>query len=265
MKITEVSASNIINNVEFDVFKHELKKNCAAYLRLLSVEGFFPSEGYSFSGENQDGAIYRATKMPIGNYGSRNIRQDRKPRDMNPVISDLYSYYAEQQVGVSGLRSRSIFCTGVAANADSYGDYLYYVFPVDGTRYFYSPGVVDVMDSHKFLHMQEQFHEYVWGNQEKIEQFGESHGVKVGIVDDQLDIGVSPIVEQYVFEGFYKQNTRAITILEVDSLEELPALLKSGVELMVYGVPNFYYLADNYLKSMDITFKEFTTGLGLNL
>lgn len=259
MKLTEVSTSQgLIGSAEFDLFKHELKKHCTAFLRLMTIAGFYPPDLQ----KSNAGALYRATKKPLsGEFGSQTIRQDRKPRDMITMFSDLYDYYAEQEVGIKNLRARSMFCTGHDYEAAKYGDYTYYVFPVDGSRYFYSPGSKDTLDLN-YANMQRQFYRFESAHSKEIAEFAAAHGVSENEYGT-IQIQNSPIMQKYVFSQLYQESPHMLDIKEVDSMMELPDLIKNGIELMVVA-PNYYYLQDEVIWPKQ-TYREFVLNLGLNL
>lgn len=73
----------------------------------------------------------------------KNVRQDRKPRDTHPWVSEWTDNAFEEIFGWKP-RSQALFCTGSRSQAEEYGQ-VYQIFPIGKFKYVWSPAVPDMI------------------------------------------------------------------------------------------------------------------------
>ena len=79
-------------------------------------------------------------------------RNDRRPRDSHLFFSELFEL-GLKELGMTALRSNSIFVTNKQMLANSFGEYTYIIFPIDGFEYTWTKHIDITLNNRlTFLH-----------------------------------------------------------------------------------------------------------------
>jgi len=116
------SSDDHLNNDILD----QIKERCSDILKIYKKSKRYIYRGLNFTTEN---FIKPATK-------------DRKTIGTSPEIQKIYDDYLEAKFGWRP-KSRGFFCVGKLTIADGWNDYVYIVFPINGTKFIWSSLVND--------------------------------------------------------------------------------------------------------------------------
>jgi len=115
---------------------------CYPFIKELLQYKFKPNDDLLYSGRDK-----------TADYFKGRVRSDRKPRDINEEIQELFDKEFYKRFKVR-FRSNSIFCTGDYEQASSYGSNVYAIFPIGKYKYAWSPVVydlfTDIVDNPKY-------------------------------------------------------------------------------------------------------------------
>jgi hypothetical protein len=107
---------NYINEDYIEDIIQSIQKDCKPYLKELSGRNFLKHDLLT-SGRNDS-----------RNFAVKNIRQDRKPRDIYPDIHEFIDNELQKKFGIKA-RSQTLFCYSNVSDAANYGS-AYYIFPI---------------------------------------------------------------------------------------------------------------------------------------
>lgn len=107
---------NYINEENIEDTIALLEKDCQPYLNKLSSR-YFLKHDLLISGRNES-----------KNFITKDIRQDRKPRDVYPEIHEYIDKQFNKKFGIKA-RSQTLFCYSKVGDVSSYGN-AYYIFPI---------------------------------------------------------------------------------------------------------------------------------------
>lgn len=148
------------------------------------------------------------------------VRQDRKPRDIDPQTSKIIDNALEKVTGIK-FRSQAIFGTGDKAASNAYGVPCV-IFPIGNFDYCWSPAITDA-----------------WTYFTSVE-----HDPPIGL-DDILDDDES--FEDMLYDEWIERIYEYITSGKAKYLlnSRLPDAIKSGHELMI-KCNSYYALYNNF-------------------
>jgi hypothetical protein len=109
-----------------------IRKHCSYALSAMKKTGKFLYHGSDNHG--RDG------KAVIGNTKTNRYPKDISIKSQSIIDSQL------AELGFKALRSNSLFCTGSEIRAREYGK-LYYVFPINGFNFTWSPVTYDLYNT----------------------------------------------------------------------------------------------------------------------
>ena len=95
--------------------------------------------------------LYRGLKHDFGLIFRGSSRTNRRPLDSYLTLSELFEV-GLKSIGMTALRSNSIFASNKPSIAGAFGDYVYIIFPIDGFEYtWFSDADITLGNQYPFL------------------------------------------------------------------------------------------------------------------
>lgn len=101
---------------------------------------------------DEDRPLYRHMNEKYVDYGVKEIRQDRKPKDSRIYFIVVFNELFKQYHNIDFIRAKVAFTSTSVSDTEEYGINTNYIFPIQGSKIIYNSDIQDSIDLERDLY-----------------------------------------------------------------------------------------------------------------
>lgn len=238
MKITQLLAES--DSLDFEDFIIQMARECSDAL-------------------NNDLVLYRGMSSGGRAFGRHSIRTDRVSASAKYMETAIFNAAFAKLHEIDDVRNKSMFASTSWRDANQYG-HLHYVFPINGSKLIYAPGIDDSIQLlngwHSFTRRVGQLDPSPTNEEVKsVEDFLDTiertrvvNSTQLKALVEQLPDRVKQCFGNTVYEQTRVINRFRVSTPSLTSIEDI-VTSDNGTEVMVVA-PHFYAISADYIKAL---------------